>query len=299
MADRLAVETVDLHKTYAGVEALRGLNLEVPAGTIFGFLGQNGAGKTTAIKILLGMARPTRGSARVLGHDAAVGAASVAIRARTGFVSEDKDLLNHFSVEQTIRFTSAFYPRWRREQEQHLRARFALPADRKVKDLSRGMRAKLALLLALCRGADLLVLDEPTSGLDPAAAEEVLHSLVAAVGSGGTTVFFSSHQIAEVDQIADRIAIVDRGRIAVSGGLDDLRASYRRIQIVFDAAAPEPSFRSPGLVRVARHNRVLSVVVSGGAERLIDEARSLRPVAIDSEPLTLKEVFLETVMREE
>jgi len=229
VADRLAIETVDLHKNYAGVEALRGLNLEVPAGTIFGFLGQNGAGKTTAIKILLGMARPTGGSARVFGLDAAAQSSSVAIRARTGFVSEDKDLLDHLSVEQTIRFTSAFYPRWRADQEQRFRTRFALPGDRKVKDLSRGMRAKLALLLALCRGADLLVLDEPTSGLDPAAAEEVLHALVAAVGGGDTTVFFSSHQIAEVDQIADRIAIVDRGRIAVSGGLDDLRASYRQI----------------------------------------------------------------------
>jgi ABC-2 type transport system ATP-binding protein len=112
-------------------------------------------------------------------------------------------------------------------------------------------------------------------------------------------VFFSSHQIAEVDQIADRIAIVDRGRVAVSGGLDDLRASYRRIQIVFDDAAPEPAFRSPGLVRVVRNHRVLSVVVSGGAEGLIDEARSMRPVAIDSEPLTLKEVFLETVAKGE
>jgi ABC-2 type transport system ATP-binding protein len=299
VADRLAIETVDLHKTYGGVEALRGLNLDVPAGTIFGFLGQNGAGKTTAIKILLGMARPTGGSARVFGLDAAAQPSSVAIRARTGFVSEDKDLLGHLSVDQTIRFTSTFFPRWRRDQEQHFRSRFALPADRKVKDLSRGMRAKLALLLALCRGADLLVLDEPTSGLDPAAAEEVLHALVAAVGAGETTVFFSSHQIAEVDQIADRIAIVDRGRVAVSGGLDDLRASYRRIQIVFDDVAPEPAFRSPGLIRVVRNHRVLSVVVSGGAEDLIDEARSLRPVAIDSEPLTLKEVFLETVAKGE
>jgi ABC-2 type transport system ATP-binding protein len=299
VSDRLAIETVDLHKHYDGVEALRGLSLEVPAGAIFGFLGQNGAGKTTAIKILLGMARPTGGAARVFGLDAVSQASSVAIRARTGFVSEDKDLLTHLSVDQTIRFTAAFYPRWRRDQEQLFRKRFALPNDRKVKDLSRGMRAKLALLLALCRGADLLVLDEPTSGLDPVAAEEVLHALVAAVGGGETTVFFSSHQIAEVDQIADRIAIVDRGRIAVSGGLDDLRASYRRIQIVFDDTAPEPAFQSPGLVRIARNNRVLSVVVSGGAERLIDEARSLRPVAIDSEPLTLKEVFLETVAREE
>ena len=299
MSERLAIETVDLHKTYGSVEALRGLNLEVPGGTIFGFLGRNGAGKTTAIKILLGMARPTRGTARVFGLDAAVQSSSVAVRARTGFVSEDKDLLGHLSVAQAIRFTAAFYPRWRRDQEQHYLTRFELPADRQVKDLSRGTRTKLALLLALCRGAELLVLDEPTSGLDPATAEEVLHALVAAVAGGETTVFFSSHQIAEVDQIADRIAIVDRGRVVVTGGLDDLRASYRRIQLVFDGAAPEPAFRSPGLVRVVRNHRVLSVIVSGGADRLIDEARRLQPVSIDTEPLTLKDVFLETVAREE
>jgi ABC-2 type transport system ATP-binding protein len=245
------------------------------------------------------MARPTRGTARVFGLDAAGQSSGVAIRARTGFVSEDKDLLGHLSVAQAIRFTAAFYPRWRRDEAERCLARFDLPADRKVKDLSRGMRTKLALLLALCRGAELLVLDEPTSGLDPATSEEVLHALVAAVGGGDTTVFFSSHQIAEVEQIADRIAIVDRGRIAVSGGLDDLRASYRRIQLVFDDAAPEVVFRSPGLVRVVRNHRVLSVVVSGGAERFIDEARNLQPVTIDSEPLTLKEVFLETVAREE
>ena len=299
MSELLAIETVDLHKTYGSVEALRGLNLEVPAGTIFGFLGRNGAGKTTAIKILLGMARPTQGAARVFGLDAAVQSSSVAVRARTGFVSEDKDLLGQLTVAQAIRFTAAFYPRWRRDQEQHYLTRFELPADRKVKDLSRGTRTKLALLLALCRGAELLVLDEPTSGLDPATAEEVLHALVAAVAGGETTVFFSSHQIAEVDQIADRIAIVDRGRVVVTGGLDDLRASYRRIQLVFDGAAPEPAFRSPGLVRVVRNHRVLSVIVSGGADRLIDEARRLQPVSIDTEPLTLKDVFLETVAREE
>ena len=299
MSDGLAIETVDLHKTYGSVDALRGLNLEVPTGTIFGFLGKNGAGKTTAIKILLGMARPTRGAARVFGLDAAVQASSVAIRARTAFVSEDKDLLGHLSVEQAIRFTAAFYPRWRRDQEQRYLTRFELPADRKVKDLSRGMRTKFALLLALCRGAELLVLDEPTSGLDPATAEEVLHALVGDVAGGGTTVFFSSHQIAEVEQVADRIAIVDRGRVAVSGGLDDLRASYRRIQLVFDGVAPQPAFRSPDVVRVIRNHRVLSVIVSGGADHLIDEARRLRPVAIDSERLTLKDLFLETVAREE
>ena len=145
------------------------------------------------------------------------------IRRRTGFVSDDKDLYDYMTVEEMIRFTAGFFPAWRGDlQQQYLRA-FELPLDRKVKALSRGMRTKLALLLALCRGAELLMLDEPTSGLDPAVTEEVLQALVAHVAGEGMTVFFSSHQIADVDQIADRVAIIDAGRIVVTGALDDLR----------------------------------------------------------------------------
>src|SRR5258705_13183006 len=145
------------------------------------------------------------------------------------------------TVEEMIRFTSPFFPRWRPDLEQKYLRAFELPADRKVKALSRGMRTKLALLLALCRGAELLVLDEPTSGLDPAMAEEVLQALVSHVAREEMTVFFSSHQIAEVDQIADRIAIIDRGRAVVTGALDDIRENFRRIQLVFDNEAPEPA----------------------------------------------------------
>ena len=171
MADAAAIQTIDLRKRYDSVEALRGLSLNVATGSICGFLGRNGAGKTTTIKVLLGMTHPTSGQARVLGLDADRPDASVEIRRRTAFVGEDKDLYDAMTVDEMIRFTAAFYPRWRADlQARYLRA-FDLPADRPIKTLSRGTRTKVGLLLALCRGAELLVLDEPTSGLDPAAAE--------------------------------------------------------------------------------------------------------------------------------
>lgn len=299
VSDPLVIETADLRKTYDGVEAVRGLNLQVPAGSIYGFLGRNGAGKTTTIKVLLGMTRPTGGRARVFGLPAEAPEASVEIRRRTGFVSEDKDLYDYMTVEGIIRFTAGFYPRWRGDLEQRYRRAFELPPDRKVKVLSRGARTKLALVLALCRGAELLVLDEPTSGLDPAVTEEVLQALVTHVASEEMTVFFSSHQIAEVDQIADRVAIIDRGRAVVTGALDDLREQYRRIQLVFDGDAPEPAFRAPGIVRVGRRGRVLTVISSSGTDRILDEARALGPVSVDIVPVTLKEIFLETVSAEE
>src|SRR4051812_29526816 len=269
MADPSIIDVGELRKSYGQMEALRGLDLQVPPGSIYGFLGRNGAGKTTTIKVLLGMARPTSGTVRVFGQPVADPESAVDIRRRIGFVSDDKDLYHYMTVEEMIRFTSAFFSRWRADLEQRYLGAFELPPDRKIKALSRGMRTKLALLLALCRGADLLILDEPTSGLDPAMTEEVLQALVSHVASEAMTVFFSSHQITEVDQIADHVAIVDRGRTVVSGSLDDLRDRFRRVQLIFDRDAPEATFRAPGVERIRRNGRVLTVLSSAGTESIL------------------------------
>jgi ABC-2 type transport system ATP-binding protein len=299
VAEAAVIDTADLRKTYGDIEAVRGLTLHVPGGSIYGFLGRNGAGKTTTIKVLLGMTHPTAGDVRVFGLPANVSGSSVAIRRRTGFVSEDKDLYDFMTVEEMIRFTAPFFPTWRKDLEERYLRKFELRQTQTIKSLSRGMRTKLALLLALSRGAELLILDEPTSGLDPAMTEEVLQALVSHVASEQMTVFFSSHQIAEVEQIADHIAIIDRGRAVLAGTLDDLRERYRRIQIVFDGDAPEPAFRSPGVERIRRKGRVLTLLTSAGAEHVVNEARGLNPVSIDVMPVSLKDIFLETVVGED
>jgi len=299
VAEPLVIETAGLCKRYrenqGGIDALRGLDLEVPAGSICGLLGRNGAGKTTTIKLLLGMAHASGGHARVFGLPVGDERASVEIRRRTGFVSDDKDLYDYLDVAAMIRFTAGFFPRWRADLAADYLRRFELPADRKVRSLSRGMRTKLALLVALCRGAELLILDEPTAGLDPVMAEQVLQALVAHVAREATTVLFSSHQIAEVEQIADRIAIIDRGRAVLAGVLDDLRAQFRRIQLVFDRDAPEVAPRAPGVVRVRRKGRVVDIVASAGAEAIVDETRAQGAISVEVEPVGLKDIFLETV----
>ena len=295
MSEAVAIETIDLRKRFETKDAVRGLNLRVPAGSIFGFLGRNGAGKTTTIKLLLGMARPTSGHARVLGLSADDPAASVDIRKRTGFVDENKALYDYMTVEEIIRFTAGFYPGWRPDLEKRYLTSFDLPLAQKTKTLSLGMRAKLSLLLALCRGAELLVLDEPTSGLDPAATEEVLQAIVTHVSTERMTVFFSSHQLADVDQIADHIAIIEAGQTLVTGALDDLRAQYRRVQLVFTSQAPDITFRAPGIVRIQRQGRVMTVLSSAGSDALIEEAMRFGPVSAEVLPVTLKEIFLESV----
>jgi ABC-2 type transport system ATP-binding protein len=298
VAEPSVIETIDLRKQYHGIEALRGLALEVPHGSITGFLGRNGAGKTTTIKLLLGMTRPSGGHARVFTLRADDREASVAIRRRTGFVSEDKTLYDAMCVDDIIRFTASFFPRWRVDlQERYLRM-FELPRTSRINALSRGARTQLALVLALCRGAELLILDEPTTGLDPAVTEQALQAIVAHVGSAGTTVFFSSHQIAEVEQIADRVAIIDNGRIVLTGALDDIREGYRRVQLVFDRDAPDVEFRAPGIESVRRAGRVLTVISSAGAEPVLSSAHALNPISVDVFPVTLKDIFLHAIAPE-
>jgi ABC-2 type transport system ATP-binding protein len=295
VAEKLIIETVDVRKSYGSVQALAGLDLRVPRGAICGLLGRNGAGKTTTIKVLLGMTRPTSGTARVFGLAADDERASVAIRRRTAFVSEDKDLYAGMTVDELTRFTAPFYPMWRADLASTYLAKLELRADARIDDLSRGMRTKLALLIALSSGAELLILDEPTSGLDPAATEQILKILVKQAGSDGTTVLFSSHQLADVEQIADHVAIIDRGRAVVDGALDDVRARYKRIQLVFDGDAPDAQFKARGVVATRKQGRVLSVLASDGDQGVVAEARALNPKAVDVLPVTLKEIFIEAV----
>ncbi len=237
------------------MEALRGLDLRVPAGSIFGFLGTNGAGKTTTMKVLLGMVHPTAGEARVFGLPCAGSTSGVEIRRRSAFVSDEKDLYDYMTVGDMIAFTRSFFPRWRTDLEQRYVQKFDLSPSRSIKGLSRGMRTKVALLLALCRGADLLLLDEPTSGLDPAMAEEVLQALVAHVS--------------------------------------------REEAMVFDGEAPQFHVHAPGMHRVRRQGRVVTVLSSSNDTAVIDELRGYRPVALDVLPVTLKDIFLESVRTED
>jgi ABC-2 type transport system ATP-binding protein len=289
------IETSQLCKSFKGQPALAGLDLRVPAGSIFGFLGRNGAGKTTTIKTLMGLLRSDSGAARVFGIPVADADRSIEIRRRIGFVTEDKELYPYMTVEQIIRFTRPFFPKWRDDLERRYLNMFELPPKRKIPDLSKGMRSKLMLLLAISRGAELLILDEPTDGLDPAATEDVLRELVAIAASEGTTMFFSSHQLSEVELIADHIGIIDRGKMIVAGSLDDMKGHYQRLQVVFKETVNIPSHWADGVESVRQEGRVVSILASHNVDAIVEQARSLPGTAVERFPVTLKEIFLEHV----
>jgi ABC-2 type transport system ATP-binding protein len=291
----LIIQTSQLTKSFKGKHALCGLDLRVPAGSIFGFLGRNGAGKTTTIKTLMGLLRADSGAAEVFGIPVADADRAIAIRRRIGFVTEDKELYPYMTVEQIIAFTRPFFPKWRDDLAQRYLEMFDLPPQQKIPDLSKGMRSKLMLLLAISRGADLLILDEPTDGLDPAAIEDVMRELVAIAASTETTMFFSSHQLAEVDLIADHIGIIDHGKMIVSGALDDLKANYQRLNIVLGDSASPPVHWPEGVESLRQDGRTLSLLASHNADAIAAEAQSIPGATVERFPVTLKEIFLEHV----
>jgi ABC-2 type transport system ATP-binding protein len=289
------IEVNALHKSFKSQRALDGLNLRVPEGSIFGFLGRNGAGKTTTIKTLMGLLRPDTGGAYVFGIPVVDPGRAIEIRRRIGFVTEDKELYPYMTVEQIIRFTRPFFPKWRDDLEQRYLKMFDLPPKRKIPDLSKGMRSKLMLLLAISRGAELLILDEPTDGLDPAATEDILRELVAIAASEGTTMFFSSHQLSEVELIADHIGIIDHGKMIVAGSLDDMKAQYQRVTVVFANSAQAPSRWVDGVESVRQDGRMVSILASRNIDAIVQQAQSQPGSAVERYPVTLKEIFLEHV----
>jgi ABC-2 type transport system ATP-binding protein len=290
----MMIETHGLSKQYRNAVAIDSLDLAVPEGRISAFLGPNGSGKTTTIKILLGLARPTAGEAFVFDKPATEESSSLEIRQRVGYVSEDKRLYPYMTGEQILDFTRPLFPRWSRELEQRLVAAFNLPLYKKVKTFSKGMRSKLALILALARQPDLLILDEPSEGLDPAAVEHMLQAIVESAAQG-CTVFFSSHQISEVERIADEVFIMCDGRLALHGPLEGLRENFRRLHFAFIGRAPIEEMSLEGVRKSRADGHVLSLVVDSNFDNITGRARALGAISVDVQPMNLREIFLDAV----
>jgi ABC-2 type transport system ATP-binding protein len=291
------IETDGLTKRYDSIEAVRSLNLAVPKQQITGFLGRNGAGKSTTIKMLLGMTHPTSGTGTVLGKRIDDEKQSREMRRCVAYVGEDKQTYAYFTVEEMIRFMKSFYSDWRPEVETKLVKEYELPLNRKIRALSKGMRTKLALLLALARRPALLILDEPSEGLDPVSIEGLLQSLGAA-SADGTTVFFSSHQIGEVERVADRVCIVDHGSLVMEASLDQIRQDYRSVTLGFSNQPREADFRLDGVEQIHTDGRQVTILAKHHVEAVVERAHDLGAVSVDVAPVGLREIFLASVKGE-
>ncbi|HEY1794350.1 MAG TPA: ABC transporter ATP-binding protein [Opitutaceae bacterium] len=283
------IETRNLSHRYGRTEVLHDLTLEVPEGRVFALLGANGAGKTTAIKVLMNLLRPSAGSARVLGVDSVrLGPAELG---RIGYVSENQEMPGWMTVRGLLDYCRPFYPTWDRGLESRLLREFELPEWRRIRDLSRGMAMKAALLSSLAYRPRLLVLDEPFSGLDALAREEFVHGILEVAGFGEWTVFVSSHDIEEVERLADTVALLDSGRLSFAESTDSLLGRFRRIEAVTPSGDPRPP---PGMLEWSREGaRVRYVVGDYSADQLGRWAGEQGPGAsAEAVPMTLREIFI-------
>jgi ABC-2 type transport system ATP-binding protein len=291
-----AIETADLVRRYRRTEAVNGLSLQVPEGSIFALIGPNGAGKTTTIKMLMNLVRPTRGSATVLGIDSRrLGAREFE---RIGYVSENQRLPEWMTPRQLIDYCRPLYPAWDDDLCRKLQADLGLSVDAPLRTLSRGTRMKAALLSSLAYRPDLVVLDEPFTGLDPLVRDELVHGLLEASGERGWTVLVSSHDIEEVERLAEWVGFIDRGRRLVAEPVTSLLNRFRLVEVIADEGTPSMPPNADWVLQ-GTAARTLRFVDTRHREEDADArlAAAFPRSEIRVSPMSLREIFITLARR--
>ena len=291
MNDNFAIEMRDLTKRFGKKLAVDHLTLQVPQGSVFAFLGRNGAGKTTTIRILLNLLDRTSGEAFVLGLNPAKH--DTEIKRRVGYVAEAQRMYEWMTVSRLAWFCAGFYPTWDHAYAAELMKAMDLPPNEKLASLSRGTQAKVALLLAMAHRPELLILDEPTAGLDVVVRRDFLEGVIDLVQQEGRTVFFSSHLVHEVERVADWVGIVDSGRLIMCKPIEELKASVKRLNLVFEDTPPV--VRLDGVLSSETAGRQVRVIVSDCSDAVLEEAKVCGPRSLEVEDLSLEDIFVALV----
>ncbi|HWB31709.1 MAG TPA: ABC transporter ATP-binding protein [Acidobacteriaceae bacterium] len=285
------IRTEGLRKSFGRTEVLRGIELAVPEGSIYALVGANGAGKTTMIKVLMNILRPSGGRSEVLGWDS--GALTGERFCEIGYVSENQELPDAMKVGEMLDYVRAFYPRWDCALERELVRQFDLPLDRRLKHLSRGMRMKAAFASSMAYRPKLMVLDEPLAGLDPLVRDELIEGILERATE--TTIFLSSHDLSEIESFASHVGYMEDGRVLFSDEMGALGERFREVTITMDGTARLPDEMPPGWLLGEAGDAVLRFVHSAyRGEASGRELRERFPAArsIEAEPMPLRAIFL-------
>jgi ABC-2 type transport system ATP-binding protein len=286
----LVVDIQDLHRFFGTKQVLRGINLQIHPGIVYGLVGENGTGKTTLIKHMLGRLFPQAGSVRMFGIDPIEDPAGVL--GKIGYLSETRDMPQWMKVGEFIRYMQAFYPSWDEKFAAQLQDAFALASETHVSHLSRGQTARLGLLVAIAHRPPLLLLDEPSSGLDAVVRRDILAEVIRTVADEGRTVFFSSHLLDEVQRVSDYVGILRDGKIIMEGRVDDLLKSFKCYEVTFDE--PLDAWPIADLAFCLRGGPKEWSVVS--SQKLLDRLRpqlaELGGVITNEKPTSLEELFV-------
>ncbi len=284
------IVTSRLTKFYDRRRVVHALDLRIPRGTVYGFLGRNGSGKSTTIKMLMGLVRPDAGRAELWGCPA--DELRPEVRARIAYVAEGHPLCRWMSIDESIRFTQAFYPRWNGELADQVLDHFALSRRKKISRLSKGQQAQVSLMLAVATEPELLILDDPTLGLDTVVRKDFLEALIQVIQRRGRTVLFSSHILSEVERLADRIGILVDGVLRADCPTEHFRESVKKVVVDFHGPIPEFPGCS-GLVSTRQVGTTLELVLVGFDDGQRQAVEALEPRTIELVDLSLEEAFVE------
>lgn len=265
----IVLETEGLTKYYGSIPAVDHLDLKIPRGCICGFVGRNGAGKTTAIKLMLGLLRPTAGTSRLLGCDSSE--LTPAIRQRIGYVTEGHRLFRWMSIAELEKFQRSFFPnQWDGKFFADMIEYFELPKKKKIKHLSNGQRAQVSLALALAPNPELLIMDDPTLGLDAAIRRQFLEGMIELIMREGRTVLFSSHILGDVERVSDRIVVIDKGVLRANCSLEQFQKAIKKVILIFSEAAPD-EVKIDGLLHCKRSEKQIELTLVGTNDEQIAE----------------------------
>lgn len=280
----------NLVKYFDGRCVLDGIDLIVPKGCIYGLLGRNGAGKTTMIRILLGLEPATRGQTFLLG--AASTNLPAKTRGRIGSVAEGHNLIQNYKVSRLIKLCKDLSLQWNDEFFGHLIETFRLPTDRRVRELSIGMRAQLNLALAMAIDPELLILDDPTLGLDTVARRQFLELTIEVIQKEGRTILFCSHILSDVERIADRIGILAAGKLVVDCPLEQLKQRVRTLRVIFPESAPADLYLME-IINQHVEGREMILTVANWNQQKQALLETFKPASCTEIPMTLEDIFIE------
>ncbi|MDB6124931.1 MAG: ytrB [Pedosphaera sp.] len=283
------VAITELSRRFGAKAALNDVSLYVPRGSVFGLVGENGAGKTTLIKHILGLLQAEAGSVRVFGLDPV--ADPVGVLGRIGYLSEQPDLPGWMRVDELLRYTQAFYPKWDAAYAEKLREQFGLPPAARLKTLSKGQQAKAGLLAAQAHRPELLLLDEPSSGLDPIVRRDILEAVIRTVADEGRTVFFSSHLLEEIERVSDYVAMLHQGKLVLCGSLDEIKGQHRSFTLRFATAQASPPTIA-GALSITGVGREWAVMCNGARNELPDITARLGAEIVAEHAPSLNEIFV-------
>jgi ABC-2 type transport system ATP-binding protein len=283
------VAITNLSRRFGSKAALDDVSLYVPRGSVFGLVGENGAGKTTLIKHVLGLLRAESGTVRAFGIDPV--SDPVSVLGRIGYLSEQPDLPGWMRVDELLRYTQAFYPKWDAAYAQELLVQFGLNPVQRLNTLSKGQAAKAGLLIAQAHRPELLLLDEPSSGLDPLVRRTILEAVIRTVADEGRTVFFSSHLLEEIERVSDQIAMLHQGKLVLCGPLDEIKAQHRQFTLHFEINQEQPPVIA-GALSISGKGREWTLMCNGARHELPAAAEKLGARIVDERAPSLNEIFV-------